>query len=69
MRIWRTLIVPMLGVIGLLPLLGGCDYDRHEDHDRRAYPAGYRIERDGYYHHDWDHDRWRDHDDWRRDRY
>jgi hypothetical protein len=71
MRILRTMLVPMLGVIGLLPLLGGCDYDRHEDHYRRAYPAGYRIEREGYYRHDgyWDHDRWRDRDDWRRDRY
>jgi hypothetical protein len=67
------MILPLLGVIGLLPLLGGCEHDDHHwDRDeRRAYPAGYRYERDRYYDHDrdWDHDRWRDRDDWRRDRY
>jgi hypothetical protein len=66
-------MLPMLSVIGFLPLLGGCDYDDHHDyHERRAYPAGYRYERDGYYYdhdRDWDHDHWRDRDDWRRDRY
>jgi hypothetical protein len=76
MRIAKLLIAPTLGAIGFLPLLSGCGHDDH-DHDRRAYLAGYRIERDGYYRdgyyrhdrdrdHDWDHDRYRDHDDWRR---
>ena len=71
MRILRTLMLPMLGVIGFLPLLGGCDYDDHHDYqERRAYPAGYRYEHDRYYYdhdRDWDRDHWRDHDDWRHD--
>jgi hypothetical protein len=71
MRILRTMIVPVLGLIGLMPMLGGChDHDdrRAWDRDeRRAYPAGYRYGHDDWHRdRDWDHDRWRDRDDWRR---
>ena len=62
MRILRILIAPLLGVVGLLPLMSGCEYDEHRDHDRQAYPAGYRYEHDRD--RDWDHDRDRDRDDW-----
>ncbi len=71
MRILRTMLVPVLALVGLMPLLGGChDHDdrRAWDRDeRRAYPAGYRYDRDDWRRdRDWDHDRWRDRDDWRR---
>jgi hypothetical protein len=64
------MIVPVLALIGLTPLLGGChhhDHDRRygywERDERRAYPAGYRY---GYYDRDCYRDRWHDHDYWRR---
>src|SRR5258706_16230619 len=69
MRILRTMLVPVLALVGLMPLLGGChDHDdrRAWDRDeRRAYPAGYCYHRD-----EWDRDRGLGHhrggdrDDW-----
>jgi len=73
MRFAKTLPLPVLAALGLIPLLGGCSHDHDHDRDRddrRAYPAGYRYDRDR----DWDHDRDRDHDwgsdhNWERDRW
>ncbi|MDB5321438.1 MAG: hypothetical protein JWN40_3069 [Phycisphaerales bacterium] len=74
MRILRTMIVPVLGLIGLMPLLGGChDHDDRRAWGRdeqRAYPAGYRYDydRDNNWRRDGDggHDRGHDRDDGRR---